>query len=869
MKLYAALLRLFPRAFRSRYGRDMTEVFSDRWRAARRRGTLPAVWLAIRTIADLSVHAAAERRARTVAADHLARDLRLAFRGFARRPGFTAVALLTVALGVSANAAIFSVVRPLLLDQLPFPDPDRIVNVYEVPRDRPDDTSVANPANFDAWEKRLDLFTAIAGFSGASGTLTGAGEPERLRMTAATPSLLDVFGVRPTLGRTFTQAEADAGARMIVLSDTLWRSRFGADPGILGRGMTLDGRRWEIVGVMPREFEVPHKVSAWVPFALTPALRQNHNTWFLSVVGRLAPGISIEAARTGLDASMRQLAAAVPGFNARASVKVIGRKDDAVSGVRRELWILQAVALVVLLIACANLANLLLAQTAGRTREFAIRTAVGASARQILRQLLIEGIVLAGAGGLIGAGLAAWAVPVMISIAPSWSWLPQTQQLSVGWREVAAAVALALAVGGVFSALPAAMAARAQQGPGAGPARGSTAGRRQQRTRSILVASQVALALVLLAGAGLLVRSFTRLTAQPIGFAADDILTAELSLPPATYDTDEKRRQLFSTLIDGLASHPGVMSATASTALPFTWWEWMDQFTVLNRPQRPQITAAYRVITPSYFSTLDVPIVRGRGLSAADAGNAPHVAIVNEAFARKHAAMGDAIGLALMREDGDHTKPITIVGVAGDTRHRSFERPPQAEVFLPLAQSGPISMTLAVRGRGNPATRAAVIRRALDDLDPDLPLADVKPLSAWVGAAVAERRFYMLLLVVLAGLAASLAAVGIYGVTAYVVRLRTREIGIRLALGASAGGVEALMIRQGMTPVVIGAAIGMGTALAATRILQNQLFQIDPRDPLTMACSAAAFMAVAGAACWIPSRRTSRIDPTEVLLSDG
>jgi putative ABC transport system permease protein len=869
MTFYRALLRLFPRAFRERYGRDMTEVFSDRWRMARRRGTTSTAWLALRTIADVAVHAAAEHRTNRRVLDHIVRDVRFALRSFARRPGFTAVAMTTIALGIGANTAIFSVVRPLLLESPPFPEADRVVNVSEVPRDRPGDTgNVSNPANFDAWERRTDVFAALGAFTGARATLTGAGEPVRLRWCTATPSFFAVFGLAPALGRTFNDEEAAANARVVVISDRLWRSRFAADPGVVGRDLTLDGRRWQIIGVMPPEFDVPYEVSGWLPLALTPALRANHDTWFLSVVGRLAPGVSIEGANAGLDAAMRQVAADVPGFNVNRSARAIGWHDSAVSGVRRNLWMLQAVTLLVLLVACANLANLLMAQAAGRAREFAIRVAIGAGRRHVVRQLVTESIVLSGAGGLAGAGIAAWAVPALVRIAPAWSRLPRAKELSVGWTDLAAALTLAVVAGVLFSALPALIAGR-HAASSAGWARGSTASRRQQRTRSWLVASQVALALVLLSGAGLLARSFGRLTAQPIGFDADHVLTAELSLPPLVYDTEDKRRHLFSTLIDGVAARPGVTAATASTALPFTWWESSDSFRVLDRGTAAPIRVPYRIVAPTYLDTLHIPLLRGKDFSSTDTASSPRVALVNEQFAVKHGGSGGVVGMTLSRGSAADAPRITIVGVVGNTRHRSFERPAQAELYLPLAQWGPSTMTLAVRSQGNPFDLTAHMRGVLSELDPNLPLAEVKLLEAWVSDAVAEQRFYMVLLTGFAGLAAVLAVVGVYGVTAYVVRLRTREIGIRLALGASARGVTRLMIRQGIVPVAGGAAIGIACALGTTRVLQNQLFQIDARDPATLAGTAVAFTLVATAACWIPSRRTSRVDPAEVLVSEG
>lgn len=872
MAWYRALLHLFPRAFRQRFGRDMAEVFDDRWRATRRQGRWALVALAIRTIGDVGRHAAAERRARRARRPQgdtmlrtLARDVRFATRAFRRQPIFTTVALATIALGIGANVAIFSVVRPLLLTPLPYPDADRIVAVYEHPIDRPDDKSVASPVNFDAWERRTDIFASLAGYSGGQATLTGAGDPVRLRLATATASLFDVFGIGPLVGRAFTDAEALAGAHVVVLGEPLWRSRFGADTSIVGRSISLDGEPWQVVGVLPERFCAPFcgagRAEAWRPLALTAALRADRTTRFLGVAGRLAPGVSIDTASAAVAASMAQLNAAFPKFNAKQRASAVSWRANSVSRVARGLWMLQAVAIGVLLIAGANLANLLMAHGASRSREFAVRAAIGAGRAQLVRQVLIEGSVLAVAGGAIGVAAAAWAVPAIAALAPTW--LPGAPDLAVRMPDVVAALALSVAAGLLFSALPALFVTRGRVSIGDFSARGSTSSQQQRRTRAWLVAAQVAVALVLLSGAGLLTRSFVQLTAQPIGFSTDHVLTAELSLPRAAYAAEPERRQLFTSLIDRIAVQPGVVSATASSALPFTWWEWMDGFRVLGQAAPETISAAYRVVTPGYFDTMAVPLLRGRGFSAADAATAPRVAVANDTFARAYARFGDVVGLALQREGTE--APITIVGVSGDTRHRSFERPAQPELYLPVAQWGPTSMTLAVRTAGDPMRFAPVLRRELAALDPSLPLAEVRPLTAWVGDAVAERRFYMVLLGLFAGIAGLLAAGGIYGVMAYLVSLRMREIGIRLALGATSRGVRAMVIRQGMLPVLFGLTVGLVATLATSRVLEDQLFQLEPRDPVTIGAAAGLFVLAALAACWIPSRRTTSADPAIVL----
>lgn len=795
--------------------------------------------------------------------DTLLQDVRFAVRTYVRRPAFTAMALVTIALGIGANTAIFSVVRPLLLTPLPFPEADRVVHIDEGVTTRPDANMVANPSNYDAWEKRSDVLTHLAGFSGSAMTLTGAGDAVRLKLTSATPSLFAVFGVAPALGRTFTDDEANAKQPVIVLSDTIWRAKFGADPNVVNQAIMLDGKPWRVTGIMPAGFSVPYEAEGWVPLAITPEMRVNHNTWFLQVAARLAPGVTRESAAAALSTSMAQLNAAFPKFNRNRYAKIRGWKDAEVSEIRSGLWLLQAVTLAVLLIACANLANLLMAHSTERVRELAIRSAIGAGRRQLVRQLLTESVLLSVIGGLMGAALAVWAVPAIAALAPTW--LPRAKDLHVGFLDVAGGIVLSVIAGLAFGILPTMLVLRRGSSRLDLTTRGVTSGRSQRFARSALVSAQVCIALVLLVGAGLLLQSFARLTALPIGFDTDRVLTAQLSLPAQSYGSGDKRRALFTSLLEQMSAQPGVRFATASTVVPFTWFEWMNDFPVIGRSEVTQFDAAYRVVTPGYFPALNVPLIRGRLLTDADSTSSPRVAVVNQEFARTYSALGNVIGVQFRSNGVNGEAAVTIVGIVGDTKHRSYERPAQAEVFFPLSQSDPTTMTLVIRTDGNPTKITPVLRRVVSGLDGNLPLSEIKTLSAWVGASVAERRFYMVLLTVFAGLAVSLAIVGIYGVTSYMVRLRTREIGIRLALGATASGVVRLVVRQGLAPVVVGSLAGIALALATARVLRNQLFQIEPRDPVTIIGTGALLLLVGLLACWWPSRRTSRVEPSTVL----
>ncbi len=879
MFLYRWLLKLYPTAFRRRFGQDMLEVFSDRWRLARRAGPWQTARLIVASTTDAIVHAVAEHRLQRhshastsrlsggTPVSFLAHDVRYAIRMFRARPALTAAALVTMALGIAANTAVFAVIRPLLLTPPPFPEPDRVVLVYEGVKAKPSDRYVANPSNFDAWERTPGVFSALAGHSGWQATLTGAGDPVRLRMTTAMPAIFEVFGVRPVRGRSFTEAEAAARARVIVISHALWRDRFGADPGVIGRLITIDGNPWEVIGLMPKEFDAPFQAQAWVPLTVTQADRQNRNSWFLQTVGRRAPGQTTEAATRALTTAMEALASPTSRFNRDRVARVVTWQDGEVSYVRSGLWMLQTMALIVLVIAGANLANLLLAQATGRTREFALRSAIGASRAQIVRQLVTEALVLAAVGGALGILIAVWTVPAIAGLAPDW--LPRASELQVAWTDVAVSLGLAIVAGLFFSVLPAVLCVRRATRPVPVAASYTATGTRAERLmRSGLITCQVALALMLLGGAAVLVKSFVKLTSQPIGFSPDHILTAEVALPRKSYPDAEPRRALFTSLVRDVGTQPGVRSVAATTALPFTWWEFMTDFSVLGDGPAKSVDTAFRVVSPSYFDTLQVPLLQGRLLADTDTSAAPYVAVVNDAFARKHAAFGRIIGARLRDNDEPNSPPITIVGIVGDTRHRSFERPAQAELYLPLGQHAPVFMTLAVRTLGRPLDLAPQVRSSLRALDPTLPLNEVKTLDFWVGAAVAEERFYLTLLGVLASLAVLLAVVGNYGVTAYVMRLRTREIGIRLALGATVPRVAGLVVRQGLLPVVAGVVIGLGAVLVGARILEDQLFQTGARDPIAILAATAILFGTAAIACWLPARRASRVNPAIVLRQD-
>ena len=883
-RIYRLALRAYPRAFRARFARDMEEHFADRLRDAR--GPLHAGLLAVRLIAQTLAAALSERARpahppRGPMLQALAQDVRHGLRALRRRPGFTAVALATLALGIGANTAIFSVVHAALLRDLPFHEADRIVRIYETNRRFDFRRGVVNPYNFDQWQRGTSSFATLSAMRSRSLTLTGAGDPARVRTQAVMPEFFDVMEVEPALGRRFTASEAEAGEALVLLSHALWQGRFGGDASIVGRRVTLEGRAFDVLGVMPPGFSFPYDSEIWQPLALSPGDRANMGTWYLGVVGRLKPGATVEGAQAELDTISSRLEREFPKARADRGANVVGLQQDLTSGLADGLKLLQGVVVAVLLIACANVANLLLAQGVARSREMSIRTAVGAGRGRLVRQLLTESLLLAFAGAALGALLAVWGVKALLA------WSPQSLPDGVaagvsGWPLLfTGGVAVATAL--IFGVIPAIAASRTDVVESLRDGgRGGT--RRGARLRGGLIAAEVALAIVLLAGSGLLIRSFARLVSQDVGFNREGIVTAHVTLPATRYGDTAARAPFWRTLFERLEQLPDVTAATGSTALPFTNWEWQTAFTVDGREDVPNDGAGIRVVTPGYFSTLGIPLIAGRSFTAGDVPGSERVLVVNQSFARRHLPGLNPVGqriatvssaaLSNPAARGASTNahaPVewaTVVGVAGDARHFRLEEPPGPELYQALAQQPPGMMTLALKTRGDAETLAAALKPVVAGIDPTLPLERVATMETLLGDRVKTRRFHMALLTLFAGLALALAAVGIYGVMSFSVSERVREMAIRLALGAEPGRVKRLVLRQGLVPVAAGLLAGVPLAVLACRLLESQLFMTSARDVTTLTGVSLLLLAVAAAACWVPARRTGRVAPIDVLRSE-
>jgi putative ABC transport system permease protein len=793
-------------------------------------------------------------------------DLRYAARMLAKSPGFTVVAVLSLALGMGANTAIFSVVNSVLLDGLPFRDAGRLALLYE--RSPREDENDVGAATFLDWRGRVRSFEGLAAWTVLDYAVSGDAEPQSVLSARVSAGLFGVLGVAPALGRGFDPQEEQLGReRVVVLSHGLWSQRFGADPAVIGRGLRLDGEPYTIVGVMPRGFAFPDQTARlWTPLAFKPAETAYRTRRQFSVIGRLAPGATVAQADAELDGIARGLAAQYPDSHRGWSASVVPAHQVVVGSSRRPLLVLLGAVGFVLLIACANVGSLLLARANARQREIAVRVALGASRGRLLRQLLVESLLLATAGGGLGALLAVWSEELLAALLPE-HW-PRFGSLGVNATVLGFTAALALATTLAAGLAPALEACRAPLGASLKTEGGrATATAGQRRLRRLLVVSEVALAVVLLVGAGLMVRTLYRLQRVDPGFDPERLLAATLYLPDNRYPRDPQQTAFFSDLLGRVRSLPGVVAAGAVTTLPMSRVG-IDHDVpvgvvgrVLSDDQGPQ--ADLRIASPGYFGALGVPLLRGRDFTEADREQAPLVAIVNRTFADRLLPGEDPVGQQVRW--GRSGRVVQIVGVVGAVRHRGLADRPRPELYVPYRQLQYGSMTLVVRTAGDPAAVAAALKDQVYALDPGQPLTALATMNTLLADSVAGRRSQMLLLGAFAALALALAAVGIYGVVSHAVGQRTREIGIRIALGARAWDVLRLVLHDGLGLVSLGLGLGLAAALGLAGALDDLLFDVSPRDPLTLAAVAALLLGVALAACGLPARRASRVDPVRAL----
>jgi putative ABC transport system permease protein len=794
---------------------------------------------------------------------HVLRDTRYALRQLTATPTFTLVVLLTLALGIGATSAIFSVVNGVLLRPLPYADPGALVRVYEVVPQY-GRFSVA-PATFLDWRSQNSVFSRLAAFNGGSATLAEASGPERVANALVSRDLFDLLGVTPALGRGFTAAEDAPGASpVIVLSHGMWQRRFGGDRSVLGRTITLSGRPATIVGVMPPGFYFPtREAEFWMPLGIDPA-KASRGAHFLAVIARLKSGVSRDQAAAEMGTIAGRLALQYPDSSANESAEVVGLHDQVVGPVRPALLTLLAAVGVVILIACANVANLLLVRASIRGREIAIRAALGAGRGRLALQMLAESMVLSLAGGALGVVFAALAVrPIQVLGADS---IPRVADISVDARVVGFALAVSIATGLLFGLAPAWQAARGVLGDALkeGGRTGTGAGGR--RVRQGLLVAEVALAIVLLVGAALLLRSFARLTNIDPGFRTEGAVAFRVSAPPASYPQDYQKAALFDRVLGGLRSLPDVSGAGMVQTLPLRG-SYVLSFGIRGRPAPApgeELSAGHRVVSPGYFEALGIPLVRGRLFDARDTMKAPMVAVVDEAFARRHFPGEDPLGRGL--DIGNGTDGFyEIVGIVGNVRSDGLDAEAGPTMYVPYEQDVFSTMWIVARSGGDVRRLSAEARRVVREADPGLPAYSMSALSEVVNESTSERRFSLLLLGIFALMALFLAAVGLYGVMAYAVSQRTQEIGVRKALGAGRGDILRMIVGEGLTLTLAGVAIGLAGAVAVSRLIRKLLFEVTPLDPVSYVATAAVLLSVAVLASYVPARRATRVDPVVAL----
>ncbi|MBZ5726555.1 MAG: ABC transporter permease [Acidobacteriia bacterium] len=799
-------------------------------------------------------------------------NVKFTLRLLRKSPAVALSAILAAALGIGAASAMFSVADGVLLRPLPFPRAEQLVNVWESNPGRSIPKMVAAPGNYFDWRAQNQVFSAMGAYQQNTFNLGSRdSEPERFVGAICDPGFFAALGVAPAAGRVFTSEEDQPGRDgVVILGYTLWQQRFGADPNVVGRNLDLNGRQRTVIGVMPRGFEYPAQAVMWSPLGLDAETRARRDFHRLRVVARLKDGVTVERARAELQTIAAHLAQAYPDINKDETAVVNSVLDDLVGDIRPALVVLLGAVGAVLLIACANVANLLLAKASGRRREIAIRSSLGAGRGVILRQMLTESMLLAAIGGAAGLLLAWLSFHGLLSLAPAN--VPRLEQVRLNWRVVELALGLSLATGILFGLAPAWYAARidvsAMLKEGT---RGSTS---RSPLRSVLVTGQVAIAVVLLAGSGLLIRSFAEILRVDAGFRPEGLMTMRLAPAPVKYrGHNDLQIQLARGILERVSAVPGVRSAAISTDVPLLG----NPIFIMRFEGRPPVTpsqaplANYFSVTPGFFETMGMRLVRGRGITERDAAGSPLVAVVNQTLADRYFPGQDPIGKRL--EIAFSTPPNwrEIVGVVADVKTAGLDQDTPVQVYtaylqLPSFLSGFVSpMTVLARTAQEPGPLGGAIKAAILAVDRAQPVYAVQPMTEVVSQSIAQRRTALILLAFFAASALLLAAIGVYGVMSYMVTQRTGEIGIRMALGARASQVSFQVERQGMTLVAAGLAVGLGGGLALTRYLAPLLFRVHPRDPAVFGGAAAVLIAVSLAACYLPARRASRVDPMAAL----
>ncbi|MFL5578252.1 MAG: ABC transporter permease [Gemmatimonadaceae bacterium] len=812
--------------------------------------------------------------------DILLQDVRYSARKLARAPGFTLVAVLTLALAIGATTAVFSVVNGVLLKPLPFADPERLVRVGTTTADGR--MTSMSPLDFIDYRDQSRAFVGMASVDVGDMNLTGAGSrPQRVNAARVGARFFELLGVGAQLGRVFAPGDDAQGAPpLAVLSDALWKGRFGSDAGVVGRVVSLDGRPYTVIGVAPPTLTYPQRPDVWIPkiwetWELDPRNRGSHS---LSGIARLGPGTTVERGRREIATIASRLARQYPESNTGFIGMVQPLQEQIVGKVRPALLAMLGAVAFVLLIACANVANLLLVRAAARESEIAVRTALGAGRGRLVRQLVTESVLLALAGAVLGALLASWAVDAVVAFGPRR--LPRLDEVAVDGHVLLFAAAIAVATGIAFGLVPALQAARPDIGQVLNASVRGTSRGGAQRTRSALVMSEMALAVVLLVGAGLLIRSFTRLIRVDPGFRTENVVTFSVTLPDAKYPFDRDKRALLGALVERLRALPGTQAVGVVFNRPMGRRVIRTVFDVAGRAPNPpekRTPTGVQPASPDYFRALNIPLVRGRLYTPADdRPDAPPVVVVSEEFVRRYFPGEDPIGkritLGVTHDTAQTGTEVTaqgeIVGIVGDVRETDLAEPAYPTTYLPYNTLPLGDVAVLVRSTAGAELVEGAARTVLRELDADLPIYDMRRLTEVIAESVSQPRFYTLLLAGFAAIALVLAAVGIYGVISYAVTLRTRELGIRVALGASSGQVVRMVLGQGFALTLAGVAVGLGAAFLLTRVIASLLFGVGALDPLTYGAVAGVLLGVAALASYVPARRAARVDPLLAMRAE-
>jgi putative ABC transport system permease protein len=800
----------------------------------------------------------------------IGRDARYALRMLFRAPVFSLVAVLTFAVGIGINTAVFNVVNGVLLRPLPYPEADRITLLWMDNRRQGIKEDITSYPNYVDWRDQSTSYAHMAAFRPLAISLTGDGDPERLQGASVTANFFDAIGVQPTMGRVFVvENETPGKDAVVVISHDLWQRRFGGAGDILGRTISLGGRPHEVIGVMPATLRWPEKAEFWTPLAPSPQAREARGGFWLPVIGRMNPGVSVEQAQAEMSQIGTRLEQEYP-TNRGFGVYVVPLQRQLVGDIERPLFILLAAVAFVLLIACANLANLMLGRTAARRKELAIRTALGAGRGRLVRQIVTETFVLAGLGGLVGVLLAYWATRFFITLGGDS--IPRQDAITMDARVLGFALLLATVSALLSGLVPALQASRrrivdhlregAREGTGAG----------SRRTRSALVAAEIALALVLLTGAGLLIRTLWSMQRVERGFRPDNVAMLTVNLPATTYPGAPDVRAFYARLLARVRALPGVHSAGSGTGVLQPLVTNSGVYTIEGKPLPPQeerVEYPVEWVSPGYFETVGMTIVLGRSFTEADHADAPRVVIINETLARTGWPDQDPIGRRMRSGGEQSTAPwMTVVGVIRDAHRGAVTRTIRPELYMSALQATPRTQMLFVRTAGEPNAIVPALRREVQAIDPQLPIFGVSTLERELALTLTQPRFQAVLLAVFAAIALLLATMGIYGVTSHAVSQRTQEVGIRMAMGAARRDVLRLILLQHLRPALTGLVLGLIGAVILSRSLQSLLFGVSATDPATFVLVAMTLLAVAAVACWIPARRATRVDPLIALKAE-